>query len=154
MGGMKPVAITLLIGALMGWSIQPASAEGDVERGRLISQKHCSRYHVIGDFNNHGGIGSTPSFQMLVNYMDDYKVRFETFYARNPHPSLITIEGLATTVEQTQHGTEPIKLPQQAVEDILVFVETLHNKKLCYSLMTKKVMAIWNAAITIYYSLH
>jgi hypothetical protein len=30
-------------------------------------------------------------------------------------------------VESTPHGTEPIKLPQQAVKDILVFVETLRK---------------------------
>jgi hypothetical protein len=126
MGGMKIVAFTLFIGALVG-CVQSASAGGDVERGRLVAQKHCSRCHVIGEFNKYGGIGSTPSFQMLVNYMDDYRERFETFYVRNPHPSLIAIEGLEITVESTPHGTEPIKLPQQAVKDILVFVETLRK---------------------------
>lgn len=127
MGGMKTIAFSLAVAMLFS-CIFPAFAGADVERGRLISQKHCSRCHVIGDFNKYGGIGSTPSFQMLVNFMDDYKVRFETFYARNPHPSLITIEGLESTVERSTHGTRPIKLPQDAVENILVFVETLRKK--------------------------
>lgn len=127
MGGMKTVAVTLCFGSFLSCATL-ALAAGDVERGRQISQKHCSRCHVVGDFNKYGGIGSTPSFQMLVNYMDDYVVRFETFYARNPHPSLITIESLKTPHEQTLHGTEPIKLPQQAVEDILSFAKTLRSK--------------------------
>ena len=123
---MKPIAFALVAGALY-IGIQPTLAAGDIERGRLISQKHCSRCHVIGAFNKYGGIGSTPSFQMLVKYMDDYKVRFETFYARNPHPSLVTVEGLETAIEQAPSGTEPIKLPYEAVEDILAFVETLRT---------------------------
>lgn len=127
MGGMKIIVFTVVVCALLS-CIQPAFAAGDVERGRLIAQKHCSRCHVIGDFNQYGGIGSTPSFQMLVNHMSDYKVRFETFYARNPHPSLITVEGLETNVRQMPYGMKPIRLPQQTIDDILAFVETLHTK--------------------------
>ena len=57
-------------------SAQSVWAEGDVSEGRKISQQHCSRCHVIGDFNKYGGIGSTPSFQSLANYVAD--VLFDT----------------------------------------------------------------------------
>ena len=39
---------------------------GDVDKGRKVAELHCSRCHVVGDFNKNGGIASTPSFQMLV----------------------------------------------------------------------------------------
>ena len=42
---------------------------------------------------NTGGIGSTPSFQLLANSFPDYKDRFETFNARRPHPVFVIIEG-------------------------------------------------------------
>ena len=43
-----------------------AWAGGDAEAGRKISETHCARCHVVGDFNPMGGIGSTPSFQLLA----------------------------------------------------------------------------------------
>jgi mono/diheme cytochrome c family protein len=39
----------------------PAAADGDVEAGRKVAEQHCSRCHVVGDYNKYGGIGSTPT---------------------------------------------------------------------------------------------
>ncbi len=51
-------------------STAPARADGDLEAGRKMSLKHCARCHMIGDFSPFGGIGSTPSFQLLARRDD------------------------------------------------------------------------------------
>ena len=48
---------------------------------------------MIGDFNRMGGIGSTPSFQLLVNALKDFEDRFRSFFARRPHPAFVTVKG-------------------------------------------------------------
>ncbi len=45
--------------------------------GRKMPLEHCARGHVIGDFNPFGGIGSTPSFQLLAK-RSDWLERFQT----------------------------------------------------------------------------
>jgi mono/diheme cytochrome c family protein len=73
-------ALTPKIGVIaLALSAQSAWAEGDVAQGRKIAEQHCSRCHVIGDYNKYGGIGSTPSFQLLANQLPDYRARFEIF---------------------------------------------------------------------------
>ena len=107
----------------------PAVAEDDVERGRQIAQEHCARCHVIGDFNKFGGIGSTPSFQLLVKAFPDYKARFETFFERRPHPAFVTIKGFGRRHPHLPANAQPVELPLAAVSEILAFAETLKPKK-------------------------
>ena len=101
------------------------AADTSVENGRKIAQSHCARCHVIGDFNKYGGIGSTPSFQLLVKRRPDYRVRFETFFERPPHPAFVTIEGFQRRMPELPVNAAPVTLPLSAVNDILAFVETL-----------------------------
>jgi len=108
--------------------LAPAWATGDAERGRALSQQHCTRCHVVGDFNPHGGIGSTPSFQMMVKNLADYRERFETFFARRPHPAFIVIEGSERLTPDIPSNIVPIALPQAAIADIQAFAETLRKK--------------------------
>jgi len=105
-----------------------AGGKVDVKKGREASQQHCSRCHVIGDFNRNGGISSTPSFQLLVNALDDYQERFDTFYARPPHPAVIIIEGIKKR-DELPHNAAPVKLTAKDVENIAAFAETLKKKK-------------------------
>lgn len=101
----------------------------DVARGRKLAEQHCARCHVIGDYNKYGGIGSTPSFQLLVKSFPDYRQRFETFFARRPHPSFIAIEGVGRPNPHLPPGAAPIKLPYSAIADLLAFAETLKRKR-------------------------
>ena len=100
----------------------------DSEKGRKLSEQHCSRCHVVGDFNPTGGISSTPSFQMMVNNMSDYQDRFRTFYARLPHPSIITVEGIERPTK-LPYNAAPIFLKPVEVEHISAFAETLKKTK-------------------------
>ncbi len=108
-------------------SVQPAWAAGDAVQGRKIAEQHCSRCHVIGDYNKYGGIGSTPSFQLLVNKIPNYKARFQRFFAEHPHPAFIIIEGHERQMDTVPPNAAPVKLPLKAVADILAFVETLRT---------------------------
>ena len=53
-------ALALVAGFVL--TASAALADGDPEKGRVLSEQHCSRCHVIGDFNPFGGIGNTASF--------------------------------------------------------------------------------------------
>lgn len=83
-------AVILLTGPISG-----AGAQSLAEKGEKLARLHCARCHVVADDNAFSGIGSTPSFRLLVNALSDWRERFETFYTRLPHPSVIRIEGVA-----------------------------------------------------------
>jgi len=112
------------LGLLVGLNATTLSAD-DINRGRKISQEHCARCHVVGDYNPTGGIASTPSFQMLVKRRPDYKERFSTFYARRPHPAFMLIEGIERPVKHIPPYAHPVSLTIEDIECISVFVETL-----------------------------
>ncbi len=103
-----------------------AWAEGDAEAGRKIAETHCARCHVIGDFNPMGGIGSTPSFQLLAK-RDDRLERFGTFFDRRPHPVFVRVPDVARWTELPSHVTEFTVTPAN-IDDIIAFVETLRPK--------------------------
>lgn len=102
-----------------------AYAEGDREKGRNIAIKHCSRCHVVGDHNPYGGIGSTPSFQLLAK-REDYLERFQTFYERRPHPVYVRVPGVPKWTELPSH-VEEFTVNVEDIENIIAFVETLRK---------------------------
>ena len=105
----------------------PADAAGDAAKGRRIAERHCSRCHVVGDGNRLGGIGSTPSFPLLRR-MGDWRERFETFYARRPHPVHVRVEGVRKWSGLPSNAAV-IRLTQEDVDDILAFVESLPARR-------------------------
>ena len=126
---LPSLAVAILTSAsfLMASAWPPrAWAEGDAEAGRKIAETHCARCHVIGDFNPMGGIGSTPSFQLLAK-RDDRLERFGTFFERRPHPVFVRVPGVARWTELPSHVTEFTVTPAN-IDDIIAFVETLRPK--------------------------
>ena len=105
----------------------PVAAEenADIVKGREVAAQHCTRCHVVGDINPTGGISSTPSFQMLVKRRPDYKDRFETFFARRPHPAFLSIKGVGRIRPDLPPNAEPVELTEQDVANVVAFVETL-----------------------------
>ncbi len=101
-------------------------AEGDSEKGRGIAIKHCSRCHVVGDHNPYGGIGSTPSFQLLAK-RQDYLERFQTFYERRPHPVYVRVPGVPKWTELPSF-VEEFTVNLDDIENIIAFVKTLRKK--------------------------
>lgn len=78
---------------------------GLIEKGRDVALLHCARCHVVAPGGGLGGIGSTPSFKLLMS-LDDGEERFVTFFERRPHGVFIRMEGAAP----------PTPLPSTAAE--------------------------------------
>ncbi len=98
-------------------------AEGSPEKGRKIATTHRARCHVVGDFNPYGGIGSTPSFQLLVR-RDDYLERFQAFFERRPHPVFVRVPGVPKWTNLPSNVAE-FEVRLESIEDIIAFVRTL-----------------------------
>lgn len=105
-----------------------ARADGDARKGQALSETHCARCHVVGDFNKFGGIGSTPSFQLIAG-MKDGMERFQTFYARRPHPAFVTVPDVPKWSKEPAYAT-PFTVTPESIDDLLAFVATLKAKRL------------------------
>ena len=120
---MKRPALAVAILVAANFPIASAGAGGDVEAGRKIAETHCARCHVVGDFNPMGGIGSTPSFQLLAK-RDDWLERFQTFFERRPRPVFVCVPGVARWTTLPSHVKEFTVTPAN-LDDVIAFVETL-----------------------------
>ncbi len=107
-------------------SAAPARADGNRVAGRKMALEHCARCHVIGDFNPFGGIGSTPSFQLLVK-RNDWLERFQTFYERRPHPVFVRVPDVPRWTKLPSHVKESRVTPEN-IQDIIAFAQTLRRK--------------------------
>lgn len=105
----------------------PAAAQSLAEKGRALAAEHCVRCHVIDPDNPFTGIGSTPSFQLLVAAFSDWKERFETFYGRLPHPSVIRFEGVAPITEDPP-TFKPVELKLEDIDAIVAFAVSLKEQ--------------------------
>lgn len=120
---MRPVIVVF---AVCVWANGFARAE-TVEAGKKAAQKHCTRCHVVGDFNPNGGISSTPSFQLLVNALKDFEERFDTFYVRPPHPAVISVKGIKKR-DDLPYNAAPVNITLDDVRNIAAFAKTLKKK--------------------------
>jgi len=102
-----------------------APAAGDAEKGRTLAEKHCSRCHVVGTHNPLGGANNTASFQMIIR-MSDGLERFQTFYARRPHPVFLTVDGVPRWSKAPSYAAE-FSMTLDQVDDIVAFVRTLKS---------------------------
>ncbi len=98
---------------------------GNTARGEELAYANCGRCHVVGQRNRMQGIESTPSLAAL-RALGDWRERFQTFYARNPHPAVLQIIGISAPFAQTAPSPMvPVKITQAEFEDILAFVGAL-----------------------------
>lgn len=123
---MNPIVCAAALGVAVLVFASPAAAEGDIKKGRQIAVKHCSRCHVVPDYNPFGGIGITASFKTMAR-MPDYLERFQTFFSRPPHPVFVQVPGVAPPTKlPSPHQTFAITFDD--VDDIVAYVETLRGK--------------------------
>ena len=122
------IAVTAML-LCVGASPLAAQDKGNIGNGQKIAEKHCTRCHVVGNYNPGGGISSTPSFQLLVKRRPDYKERFRTFFARRPHPAFLSIKGIGRIRPDLPPNAQPIELTEDDVLDVAAFIETLKPKK-------------------------
>jgi len=107
-----------------GLIVRDAKAAGDVAKGHDLAVAHCARCHVVSDKNRFSGISSTPSFMLLVDALPDWRERFETFYARRPHPVHVRVKGNSPLTDLPPNAM-PFEIELDDVQDILAYVETL-----------------------------
>ncbi len=119
------LAVVLVAWPLTGNAGEDADA---IERGRKLAETHCARCHVIGDFNKFGGLGSTPSFQLLAGLKDGME-RFRTFYGRRPHPAFVRVPDVPKWSKAPAYAIEFTVTPE-SIEDILAFVDTIEKRDL------------------------
>ncbi len=114
---------------LLGLPHAGAAAQGrETAPGKALAIRHCAFCHVIGDHNKFGGIGSTPSFQLLAS-MKDGAESFETFFARLPHLSFVYLP------DRTPPMGPPVSMPDvhityEDVRAIAAFAITLKDPRL------------------------
>ncbi len=91
---MMPRALGGIVVAALAASV-PARADDTAlaGKGREVALVHCARCHVVDAEKRLGGIGSTPSFPLLMS-LPDGEHRFVTFFDRRPHPVFIRMEGV------------------------------------------------------------
>jgi hypothetical protein len=125
----SPGAGRLLLCGLLGiafpvaWA-PPAAPQSLVEKGKQIAETHCSRCHVVDPGRPFSGISSTPSFQLLVTALPDWKERFRTFYARRPHPAVVHFEGFDPLSDKPP-TTQPVYLKLADIDAIVAFAASL-----------------------------
>lgn len=123
LGIRLPPLVALFVALWAGPIDQVLAQSGDAEAGRRLVREHCARCHVVGDFNPYGGIGSTPSFQLLAK-RDDWRDRFETFYARRPHPVFVRVPEVDRWTDIPSPVVE-FRITQENLRNIVAFVLTL-----------------------------
>ena len=98
---------------------------GDAARGREVAQARCGRCHVVDPARRMGGIGSTPSFAVLRT-LPDWDLRFQTFYALNPHPAFTQITGVTEPfARHLPPAIAPIEMTPAELEAVLAYVAGL-----------------------------
>jgi mono/diheme cytochrome c family protein len=99
--------------------------EGDAVHGLDVSRVHCRRCHRVAVDGTGIGIGSAPSF-MALRALPDWAARFAAFYALNPHPSFMLVEGISPAFDPMHPPPiVPVKLTLDEVEAVQAYVSGL-----------------------------
>jgi len=104
--------------------INGAGAQSLADEGEKLAKLHCARCHVVADGNAFSGIGSTPSFRLLVNALSDWRERFETFHTRRPHPAIVRFEGIAPPSDD-QPTTRTVDLKLDDIPALVAYAASL-----------------------------
>ena len=78
---------------------------------------------MIGDYNRLGGIGNAPSFQWMVK-SSGWQERFESLYARRPHPVFVRVAGYEKWSEADPYYP-PFTITVDEISLISAYAETL-----------------------------
>ena len=105
----------------------PAWGGGIAAKGREIAIEHCSRCHVIPDYNPMGGLGSTPSFKVLT-WLADFEERIRTFFVRPPHPVFVRVPGLDKPRKDLPDTIATFTITEGGIADILAYVRAIKDK--------------------------
>lgn len=102
----------------------PILFEGDIAKGLAVAEAHCTRCHTVspGDRSN---IASTPSF-MALRALPDWDERFAAFFALNPHPAFLRVEGLSPPFDPSRPPSMiPIVITETEMQDVQAYAASL-----------------------------
>lgn len=114
--------IALLLSAAM---LAPATATAaDRDRGERLAVEHCRRCHTIPGENNMS-IGNSPSFKaMVTSPAEDWRYKFEVFYALRPHASFVRVMEFRSAPEFPL-GIAPVSISLDDIPHLLAYVDEL-----------------------------
>ncbi|MGG7567185.1 hypothetical protein ACQ5SO_13615 [Rhodovulum sp. DZ06] len=99
--------------------------DGDPVQGRALAAAHCGRCHAVGGTMLTAGIGSSPSFAAL-RALPDWADRFMAFYALNPHPAIMQVEGITPPFDpQRPPPMIPIEITLEEAEHIQAYAASV-----------------------------
>lgn len=130
--GKRTVAAYTVDGAAPFGAAKQAKAEvaavtfdGDAARGEILSDKLCGRCHVVSRDERMNDIGSTPSFHVL-RARQDWDSRFQSFYARNPHPAFTQVADVTPPFhEERPPPIVPVEMTLDDLQAIMAYVSAL-----------------------------
>lgn len=96
--------------------------DGDPVKGKDLSVLHCARCHAVSEETRMNTIGSTPSF-FVLRAMGDWDVRFQAFYALNPHPAFTQVAEVTPPFPIDRPSPiAPVEITLDDLEAILSYV--------------------------------
>jgi len=105
--------------------VVPVEITGDAIAGREVAYSKCSRCHVTERGRGIFGIGSTPSFAVMRGF-EDWKARFASFYALNPHGAFTQIEDVTDPFPADRPSPiAPVTLTRDDLDAILAYVAVI-----------------------------
>ena len=133
---MKQIALICASTAMLLAVPAGAHGDGNAARGKTVAEQHCARCHVVGEFNPHGGINSTPSFQLLAK-RDDWLERFLTFFERRPHPVFVRVPDVERWTNLPSYVFE-FEITTESIDDIIAFVKNAQTEVMARSISEKR----------------
>jgi hypothetical protein len=114
----------ILTRALIACFSASVALADEAPRGKQLALEHCRRCHVIPGERNMG-VGNSPSFKSMVqSSSEDWRHKFEVFYALRPHPSFVIIQEFRSSPEFPL-GITPVVLAMQDLEHLMAYVDEL-----------------------------
>lgn len=99
--------------------------DGDPVLGEQLARTNCGRCHATGRGGGYGALDSTPSFAAL-RALPDWPGRFMAFYALNPHPAIMQVEGVSPPFDPDRPPPiHPVRLTQAQAEAIQAYAATV-----------------------------
>jgi hypothetical protein len=103
----------------------PVVLSGDAIRGEELAVLHCGRCHMVNEATRLTTIGSSPSFAVMRSF-SDWQMRFEAFFALNPHPAFTVIDGVTEPFDISRPSPiVPVQMTLEELEAILAFVSRI-----------------------------
>ncbi|MEE4014961.1 hypothetical protein V1T76_23050 [Roseibium sp. FZY0029] len=103
----------------------PVLLSGDAIRGEQLAVLHCGRCHMVNEATRLSTIGSSPSFAVMRSFTD-WQMRFEAFFALNPHPAFTVIDGVTEPFDITRPSPiVPVEMTLEDLDAILAFVSRI-----------------------------